>query len=196
MYLLLHFCSHLARPWAAPLLSTPLQLRLPQPPAGQCFAGFCNTCIYSLNGCCLAACVLCAGTLLGHGQPQCCQHRCGCGCHRCPRGSALLLSAMCLSPLHCSAFCFCRDVARPWAAPLLSTPLQLRLPPLPPGQCFADCYELVLLIDQREQYGRYAAGARPLGRTGVLCAYSVSRCACVWVKGFVSWVLCRRGNNV
>ncbi|KAF6260853.1 hypothetical protein COO60DRAFT_838915 [Scenedesmus sp. NREL 46B-D3] len=60
------------------------------------------------------------------------------------------------------------DAVRPWAAPLLSAPLRLRLPPLPPGRCFADVYDLLLLIDQREQYGRYAAGARPLGRTDVL----------------------------
>jgi hypothetical protein len=42
-----------------------------------------------------------------------------------------------------------------------------RLPPLPPGQRFADVYDVMLLIDQREQYCR-THGNRILSRTGAL----------------------------
>ena len=34
----------------------------------------------------------------------------------------------------------------------------MRLPPLPPNTAFADAYTLILLIDQREQFERGAAG--------------------------------------
>lgn len=101
---------------------------------------------------------LCRVSLAGSAAEQtlcCCSHALAAiylgGCHVCP---ALPRSA----------------ATRPWAAPFLSQPLCLRLPSLGPGQVFSDVYELVLLIDQREQYGRTQAGARTLGRTGAPAA--------------------------
>jgi hypothetical protein len=69
----------------------------------------------------------------------------------------------------CAALLLCvdRDVVRPWQAPLLDTELSLPLPPLPAGARFDSQYDVVLLIDQREQYSRAAPGARTMTRTGV-----------------------------
>jgi len=79
-----------------------------------------------------------------------------------------------LLPLLCAAYCTWlavapppRDEARPWQVPLLSQQQSLPLPPLPPGATFASQYDVVLLIDQREQYSRTGHGARTLNRTGV-----------------------------
>ena len=35
----------------------------------------------------------------------------------------------------------------------------IRLPPLPPGSSFAEAYDVVMLLDNREQFARDAAGA-------------------------------------
>lgn len=78
---------------------------------------------------------------------------------------------------------------RPWQVPPLDTPLCLSLPPLPPGSRFDSHYQLVLLIDQREQYTRTAVagagggqkggGGRTLGRAGAwMCGGCVGCVAC------------------
>lgn len=62
----------------------------------------------------------------------------------------------------------CREQARPWQAPLLGQELVLPLPPLPAGARFDSQYDVLLLIDQREQYSRAGGpGACTLNRTGM-----------------------------
>lgn len=67
----------------------------------------------------------------------------------------------------CCCLCCCRAVAQPWPLPALSTaPRRLVLPPLPPGAPFSSAYQVVMLLDQREQYCRAGPGGKTLGRTG------------------------------